>query len=136
MRPTAAEALQHPWFDRGGFHNPRHGPVESMADLLERCFRRMHDFCQRTQLQKTIMCLVSIQDMFRACFDVCLFFSLLVHFVVTRNGKDKQQRNRAVHRGSVLGYSEYVLFVRFGGVICGSICMATPESPGMAAVTC
>ncbi|CAK9091074.1 Calcium-dependent protein kinase 5 (PbCDPK5) [Durusdinium trenchii] len=55
MRPTAAEALQHPWFDRGGFHNPRHGPVESMADLLERCFRRMHDFCQRTQLQKTIM---------------------------------------------------------------------------------
>ncbi|CAJ1338038.1 unnamed protein product [Effrenium voratum] len=51
MRPTAAEALQHPWFQQTKSH-PVDGEIES---LLERCFRRMHDFCQRSQLQKTIM---------------------------------------------------------------------------------
>lgn len=52
MRPTAAEALQHPWFDA---EHSVSGGEDDMASLLERCFTRMNDFCQRSPLQKTIM---------------------------------------------------------------------------------
>eukprot|EP00439_Symbiodinium_sp_Y106_P032374 s499_g3.t2 len=55
MRPTAAEALRHSWFESRGIHLQNHHGDREMASLLEQCFRRMHCFSQRSQLQKTVM---------------------------------------------------------------------------------
>ncbi|CAE7177967.1 CPK12 [Symbiodinium necroappetens] len=55
MRPTAAEALRHSWFESRGIHLQSHYGDREMAPLLEQCFRRMHRFSQRSQLQKTVM---------------------------------------------------------------------------------
>lgn len=50
LRPTAAEALQHPWLDAMGM-----AIHEDIPSTFERCFHSMHDFSHRSKLQQLIM---------------------------------------------------------------------------------
>eukprot|EP00930_Biecheleria_cincta_P032248 TRINITY_DN22381_c0_g1_i1.p1 TRINITY_DN22381_c0_g1~~TRINITY_DN22381_c0_g1_i1.p1 ORF type:complete len:551 (-),score=71.64 TRINITY_DN22381_c0_g1_i1:8-1660(-) len=50
LRPTAAEALQHPWLNAVGM-----AEHEGISVTFEKCLQSMHEFSRRSKLQQLIM---------------------------------------------------------------------------------